>query len=86
MHLLANCSLECSPRKNAKESLKVWLAIKSAVKMHFKDAKKDTQQKVTLFFQVLFTKVKPTSRYDVTEHLRYDFTGLELTVWSETFS
>ena len=48
--------------------------------------KKATQQNVTLFFQVLFTKVKPTSRYDVTEHLRYDVTGLELTVWPEIFS
>ena len=56
-------------KKNAKESLKSWLAIQFVVKMHFKEAKEATQQKVTLFFQVLFTKVKPTSRYDVTEHL-----------------
>ena len=73
-------------KKNAKESLKVWLAIEFVVKMHFKDTKEATQQNVTLFFQVLFTKVKPTSRYDVTERLRYDVTGLELTVWPETFS
>ena len=72
--------------KNAKESLKVSLAIKFVVKMHFKDAKEATQQKMTLFLQVLFTKVKPTLRYDVTEHLRYDVTGLELTVWPESFN
>ena len=73
-------------KKNAKESLKVWLAIKFAVKMHFKNAKEVTQQKVTLFFQVLSIEVKPTSRYDITKHLGYDFTGLELTGWPETFS
>ena len=59
-------------KKNAKESLKVWLAysaIKFVGKMHSKDAKEATQQKVKLFFfQVLFTKVKPTSRYDFTVH------------------
>ena len=47
-----------------KKSFKVWLAysaIKFIVKMHFKDAKEVTQQKVTLFFfQVLFTKVRHT--------------------------
>ena len=63
-------------KKNAIESFKVWLGIKFVVKMHFKDAKEATQQKVTLCFQVLFTKVKPTLRYDVTEHLRYDVNGL----------
>ena len=40
-------------KKNAKESLKVWLAMKFVVKMHFKDANEATQQKVTVFFQVL---------------------------------
>ena len=54
--------------------------------MHFKDAKEAKQQKVTVFFEVLFTKVKPTSRFDVTVHLRYDVTGLELTIWPETFN
>ena len=47
---------------------------------------KEQRNKATLFFQVLFTKVKPTSRYDVTEHIRYGVTGLELNVWPETFS
>ena len=51
--------------------------------MHFKDKKKVAQQKVTLFFQVLFTKVKHTSRYGVTVHLRYDVTGQELSDWPE---
>ena len=73
-------------KKIAKESLNVWLTLKCVVKMHFKDAKEAMQHKLTLFFQVLFTKVKPMSRYDVTEHLRYDVTGLELTDWPETFS
>ena len=50
-------------------------AIKFVVKTHFKDAKEAVQQKVTLFFQVLFTKVKHTSRYGVTVHLLYDATG-----------
>ena len=54
--------------------------------MHFKDAKEATQQNVTVFFEVLFTKVKPTSPFDVTVHLRYDVTGLELTIWPETFN
>ena len=60
--------------------------IKFAVKMYFKDVKEAAQQKVTIFFQVLFTKVKHTSRYDVDVHLRYDVTGLELNVWPETLS
>ena len=71
-------------KKIAKESLKVWLAIKIVVKMHFKDAKEATQQKLRSFFKFYQTKVKPTSRYDITEHLRYDVTGLELIVWPET--
>ena len=75
-----------STKKNAKESLKVGRAIKFVVEMHFKDAKEATPQNVTVFFQVLFTKVKPASRFDVTVHLRYDVTGLELTIWPETFS
>ena len=54
--------------------------------MHFKDAKEAAQQKVTLFFQVLFTKVKHTSHYGVTVHLRYDVSGQELTDWPETLS
>ena len=33
-------------------------AIKSFVKMHFKDEKEAAQQKVTLIFQVLFAKSK----------------------------
>ena len=37
-------------KKNAKESLKVWLAIKFVVKMHFKDAKEATQQKPDALF------------------------------------
>ena len=48
-------------KKNAKESLKVKLAfsaIKCVVKMHFKDEKEAAQQKVTLFFQVLFAESK----------------------------
>ena len=47
--------------KNAKESLKVKLAfsaIKFVVKMHLKDEKEAAQQKVTLFFQVLFAACK----------------------------
>ena len=67
-------------QKNAKESLKVWLAylaIRFVVKNHFfKNAIKAVQQKVTLFLQVLFTKVKHTSRYDFTVHKRYDVTAL----------
>ena len=73
-------------KKNAKESINVWLAcsaITFVVEMHFKEV---TQQKVTLFFHVLFIKVKPTSRYDVILHSRYDVTGVELTVWPETFN
>ena len=69
-----------------KESFKVCLAysaIKFIVKTQFKDAKEVTQQKVTLFIQALFTKVKHTSRYGVTVHLRYDVTGQELTDWPE---
>ena len=65
-HLSANCSLKsvCTfKNKNEEKSFKVWLAyssIKFAVKRHFKDAKEVAQQKVTLFFQVLFTKVRHT--------------------------
>ena len=76
-------------KKNAKESLKVKLAlsaIKCVVKMHFKDEKEAAQQKVTLFFKFYSPKVKPTSRYNVTAHLQYDVTGLELTAWFETLS
>ena len=86
-HLSANCSLECEwmfAKKNTKESLKAWHAIKCVVNMHNKDAKETTQHKVTLFFQALFTNVTPTSRYDVTKQVRYDVNGLELTVWPET--
>ena len=76
-------------KKNAKENLKIWLAysaIKFVVKMHFKDAKEAAQQNVTLFSQVLFTKVRHTLRYDVSVHLRFDVTGLVLTVRLETLS
>ena len=48
-------------KKNAKESLKVKLAfsaIKFVVKTQFKDEKEAAQQKVTLFFQVLFADSK----------------------------
>ena len=48
-------------KQNAEESFKVWLAylaIKFVVKRHFKDAKEVTQQKVMLFVQVLFTKIR----------------------------
>ena len=48
-------------KENAKESLKVKLAfsaIKNVVKMHFKDEKEAAQQKVTVFFQVLFAESK----------------------------
>ena len=48
-------------KKNAKESIKIKLAfsaIKFVVKMHFKDEKEAAQQKVMLFFQVLFAKSK----------------------------
>ena len=55
------------------------------VKMHFKDAKEATQQNDALFLSFIH-QCKPTSRYDVTEHLRYDVTGLELPVWPETFT
>ena len=63
-HLSANLSLKRGwsfKKKNAKESLKVKLAfsaIKFVVKMHFKDEKEAAQQKVTLFFQVLFAERK----------------------------
>ena len=66
VHFSANCSLKsvCTLKnKNAEESFKVWLAysaIKFVVKRHFKDAKEVAQQKVTLFFQVLFTQVRQT--------------------------
>ena len=75
--------------KNAKESLKVKLAfsaIEFVVKMHFKDEKEAAQQKVTLFFKFYSPHVNPTSRYNVTAHLQYDVTGLELTAWLETLS
>ena len=79
-HLSANCSLKsvCTfKKKNAKESFKVLLAYSAIffVKVHFKDTKEAAQQKETLFFQVPFIKVKQTSCYDVTVHLRYDVTG-----------
>ena len=48
-------------KKNAKESLKVKLAfpaIRIVVKMHFKEEKEAAQQKVTVFFQVLFAESK----------------------------
>ena len=41
---------------------------------------------MTLFLQVLFTKVKHTSHYDVTVQKRYDVTGRELSIWPETLS
>ena len=90
--LSANLSLkgECYfKKKNAKESLKVKLAFsatKFVVKMHFKDEKEAAQQKVTLFFKVKSPKVKPTSRYNVTAHLQYDVSDLELTAWLESLS
>ena len=64
-HLSANLSLKRGrtfKKKKIKESLKVKLAfsaIKFVGKMHFKDEKKGAEQKVTLFFQVLFAKSKP---------------------------
>ena len=92
-HLLANLSLKRGrffKKKNAKETLKVKLAfsaIKIVVKMHFKDEKETAQQKVTVFFFKFYSpKVKPTSRYNVTAHLQYDVTGLELTAWFDTLS
>ena len=60
-YLSANCSLECErmfAKKNAKESLKVWLAIKFVVKMHFKDAKEATQQKPDALFSSFIHKSK----------------------------
>ena len=63
-HLSADCSHEsvCTLKnKNTEESFKMWLAysaIKFVVKRHFKDAKEVAQQKVTLYFQVLFTKLR----------------------------
>ena len=63
-HLTANLSLKRGrsfKMKNANESFKVKLAfsaIKFVVKMHFKDEKEAAQQKVTLFFQVLFAECK----------------------------
>ena len=91
-HLSANLSLKRGrslKKKNAKESVKVKLAfspIKFVVKMHFKDEKESAQQTVTPFFKFYSPKVKPTSRYNVTAHLQYDVTGLELTAWLETLS
>ena len=70
--------------KRKLKSLAGLFGYKFVVKIHFKDAKEVAQQNVTFFFQVLYTKVKHMSRYDVTVHLRYDVTGLELTVWLET--
>ena len=91
-HLSANFSLKRGwsfKKKNAKESLKVKLgfsAIKFVNKMHFKDEKEAARQKVTLFFKVYLPKAIHTSRYNVTAHLQYDVTGLELTAWLETLS
>ena len=73
--------------EKCKRKLKVKLAfsaIKSVVKMHFKDEKEAARQKVTLFFKFYSPKVKPTSRYNVTAHLQYDVTGLEQTALLET--
>ena len=56
-HLSANCSLKSIytfKKKYAKEIFKMWLAysaIQFGVKMHFKDAKEDAQQKETPFFK-----------------------------------
>ena len=64
-HLSANLSLKRGrsfKKKKSKESSKVKLAfsaIKFVVKRHFQDEKEAAQQKVTLFFQVLFAKSKP---------------------------
>ena len=92
-HLLANSSLKRGrffKKKKSKESLKVKLAfsaIKFVVKMHFKDEKEAAQQKTTLFFSSFIRqKVNLTSRYNVTGHLQYDVTGLEITAWLETLS
>lgn len=55
-HFSANSSLKSGQifkKKNAKESLKVWLAYSAiilVVKIVFKDAEEASQQKVTLFF------------------------------------
>ena len=52
---------DLSKRKMKKKSIKVKLAfsaIKIVVKMHFKDEKEAAQQKVTVFFQVLFAESK----------------------------
>ena len=52
---------DLSKRKMQKKSLKVKLAfstIKIDVKMHFKDEKEAAQQKMTVFFQVLFAESK----------------------------
>ena len=54
--------------------------------MHFKDEKEAAQQKWRSFSKFYSPKVKPTSRYNVTAHLQYDVTGLELTAWLETLS
>ena len=66
-------------KENAKESFKVcvaYSAIKFVVKMHFKDAKEAAHKKVTLFFQVLFTKVEHTSRAFVSTYI-CDMTSLD---------
>ena len=76
-------------KEKCKKRLKVKLAfsaIKIVVKKHFKDEKEAVQQKVTVFFKFYSPKVKLTSRYNVTVHLQYDVTGLELTAWLETLS
>ena len=54
--------------------------------MHFKDEKEAPHKKVALFFKFYSPKVKPTSRNDVTAHLQYEVTGLELNAWLETLS
>ena len=53
-------------------------------KLHIKHHLK-TQKKLRIK-KTPFTKGKHTSCYDVTVLLRYDVTGLELTVWPETWN
>ena len=48
--------------------------------------KKLHNKKGRYFFKFYSPKVNPTSRYNVTAHLQYDVTGLELTAWLETLS
>lgn len=59
-----------------------YLALRFVAKMKSKGAN-ITAQQVMLF---LFTKVKQTSRYDVTLHLQYDIIRPEVTLWPETVS